>query len=134
MLRSSTSSVAVFKVVVVPFTVKLPDKVKSAKVGESPVPKSFVFTFTPFILICPWASPSADADTTALVYNFVVIKDMISEFIWYALVGNLVINTSNSYIQSIKCNRSAGELGAYVENQLNNPKKEKKEPSFALGY
>ncbi len=68
------------------------------------------------------------------LYNFVVIKDMISEFIWYALVGNLVINTSNSYIQSIKCNRSAGELGAYVENQLNNPKKEKKEPSFALGY
>ena len=55
-----------FKVVVVPFTVKLPDKVKSAKVGESPVPKSFVFTFTPFILICPWASPSADADTIAL--------------------------------------------------------------------
>ena len=46
----------------------------------------------------------------------------------------VVINTSNSYIQSIKCNRSAGELGAYVENQLNNPKKEKKEPSFALGY
>ena len=68
------------------------------------------------------------------LYNFVVIKDMISEFIWYALVGNLVINTSNSYIQSIKCNRSADELGAYVENQLENPKKEKKEPSFALGY
>ena len=57
---------------------------------------------------------------------------MISEFIWYALVGNLVINTSNSYIQSIKCNRSAGELGAYVENQLNNPKKEKKEPKWML--
>ena len=68
------------------------------------------------------------------LYNFVVIKDMISEFIWYALVGNLVINTSNSYIQSIKCNRSADQLGAYVENELNNPKKEKKEPSFALGY
>ena len=68
------------------------------------------------------------------LYNFVVIKDMISEFIWYVLVGNLVINTSNSYIQSIKCNRSADELGAYVENQLENPKKEKKEPSFALGY
>ena len=68
------------------------------------------------------------------LYNFVVIKDMISEFAWYALVGNLVINTSNSYIQSIKCNRSADQLGAYVENELNNPKKEKKEPSFALGY
>ena len=68
------------------------------------------------------------------LYNFVVIKDMISEFIWYALVGNLVLNTSNSYIQSIKCKRSAGDLGAFVEDQLNNPKKEKKEPTFSLGY
>ena len=68
------------------------------------------------------------------LYNFVVIKDMISEFIWYALVGNLVLNTSNSYVQSIKCKRSAGDLGAFVEDQLNNPKKEKKEPTFSLGY
>ena len=68
------------------------------------------------------------------LYNFVVIKDMISEFIWYALVGNLVLNTSNSYVQSIKCKRSAGDLSAFVEDQLNNPKKEKKEPTFSLGY
>ena len=68
------------------------------------------------------------------LYNFVVIKDMISEFIWYGLVGNLVLNTSNSYVQSIKCKRSAGDLGAFVEDQLNNPKKEKKEPTFSLGY
>jgi len=68
------------------------------------------------------------------LYNFVVIKDMISEFIWYVLVGNLVLNTSNSYVQSIKCKRSAGDLGAFVEDQLNNPKKEKKQPTFSLGY
>ena len=68
------------------------------------------------------------------LYNFVVIKDMISEFIWYALVGNLVLNTSNSYVQSIKCKRSPDALGAFVEDQLNNPKKEKKEPTFSLGY
>jgi len=68
------------------------------------------------------------------LYNFVVIKDMISEFIWYALVGNLVLNTSNSYVQSIKCKRSADDLGSFVEDQLNNPKKEKKQPTFSLGY
>ncbi len=68
------------------------------------------------------------------LYNFVVIKDMISEFIWYVLVGNLVLNTSNSYVQSIKCKRSAGDLGAFLEDQLNNPKKEKKQQTFSLGY
>ncbi len=68
------------------------------------------------------------------LYNFVVIKDMIAEFLWYGLVGNLVINTSNSYIQTIKCNRSASDLGAFVENSLNNPKKEKEEPKWSLGY
>ena len=68
------------------------------------------------------------------LYNFVVIKDMIAEFLWYGLVGNLVINTSNSYIQTIKCNRTASDLGAFVENSLNNPKKEKEEPKWSLGY
>ena len=68
------------------------------------------------------------------LYNFVVIKDMIAEFIWYALVGNLIINTSNSYVQTIKCNRTASDLGAFVENSLNNPKKEKEEPKWSLGY
>ena len=68
------------------------------------------------------------------LYNFVVIKDMIAEILWYCLVGNLVINTSNSYVQSIKCNRSASELGAFVENSLNNPKKKKEEQKWSLGY
>ena len=66
------------------------------------------------------------------LYNFVVIKDMIAEFLWYALVGNLVINTSNSYIQTIKCNRSADDLGAFVEDSLNNPKKKKKNQNGSL--
>tara|TARA_B100000963_G_scaffold159000_1_gene138396 strand:+ start:7078 stop:7983 length:906 start_codon:yes stop_codon:yes gene_type:complete len=68
------------------------------------------------------------------LYNFVVIKDMISEFLWYVLVGNLVINTSSTYISSIKCNRSADQLGAFVENSLNNPKMKKKEEKWSLGY
>ena len=68
------------------------------------------------------------------LYNFVVIKDMIAEFLWYILVGNLVINTSSSYIASIKCNRTADQLGAFVEDSLNNPKKEKEEQKWSLGY
>ena len=66
------------------------------------------------------------------LYGFVVIKDMIAEFLWYVLVGNLVINTSNSYVQTIKCNRSADQLGAFVENSLNNPKKEKEKPKWSF--
>ena len=57
---------------------------------------------------------------------------MIAEFLWYALVGNLVINTSNSYVQSIKCNRSASELGAFVENSLNNLRRRKKNKNGVL--
>lgn len=68
------------------------------------------------------------------LYGFVVIKDMVAEFLWYVFVGNLVINTSNSYIQTIKCNRSADAMGAFVENSLNNPKKEKEKPKWSLGY
>lgn len=68
------------------------------------------------------------------LYNFVVIKDMISEFLWYALVGNLVINISNSYIQSIKCNRTSDELGAFVEDSLNKPEKKEKKEKWALGF
>ena len=62
---------------------------------------------------------------------------MIAEFLWYILVGNLVINTSSSYIASIKCNRTADQLGAFVEDSLNNPKKGKrgtKMESWILNY
>ena len=59
---------------------------------------------------------------------------MISEILWYGLVGNLVINTSNSYIQTIKCNRNADALNSFVEDSLNNPKKEKKEEKWSLGF
>jgi len=68
------------------------------------------------------------------LYKFVVIKDMISEILWYGLVGNLVINTSNSYIQTIKCNRNADALNSFVEDSLNNPKKEKKKEKWSLGF
>jgi hypothetical protein len=40
------------------------------------------------------------------VFNRVVIKDLISKFIWYALVGGLVISTSFNSIMNMECSRS----------------------------
>ena len=46
----------------------------------------------------------------ATLYNFVVLKDNIASFVWYFLTGLLVIQNSNSYIQTMKCVRSETEL------------------------
>ena len=68
------------------------------------------------------------------LYNLVVLKDRIAEWIWYVLTGYLVIQNSNSYIQSIKCKRSPEELEAKLANKLNNPEKKEKTEKWALGY
>ena len=68
------------------------------------------------------------------LYNLVVIKDRIAEWFWYVLTGYLVIQNSNSYIQSIKCKRSPEELEAKLANKLNNPEKKEKTQKWALGY
>jgi hypothetical protein len=68
------------------------------------------------------------------LYNLVVIKDRIAEFLWYIFTGYLVIQNSNSYIMSIKCKRSADELEGKLANMLDNPKKEKKKQKWKLGY
>ena len=44
------------------------------------------------------------------LYNFVVLKDNIASFVWYFLTGLLVIQNSNSYIQTMKCVRSETQL------------------------
>lgn len=49
-------------------------------------------------------------DNIATLYNFVVLKDNIASFIWYILTGLLVIQNSNSYIQTMKCVRSETQL------------------------
>tara|TARA_B000000475_G_scaffold270854_1_gene267322 strand:- start:1552 stop:2319 length:768 start_codon:yes stop_codon:yes gene_type:complete len=46
----------------------------------------------------------------ATLYNFVVLKDNIASFVWYFLTGLLVIQNSNSYIQTMKCVRSETQL------------------------
>lgn len=49
-------------------------------------------------------------DELATLYNYVVLKDNIASFIWYILTGLLVIQNSNSYIQTMKCVRSETQL------------------------
>jgi hypothetical protein len=68
------------------------------------------------------------------LYNLVVLKDSIAEFLWYMFTGYLVIQNSNSYIMSIKCKRSPDELEAKLANILDNPKKEKKKQKWKIGY
>ena len=68
------------------------------------------------------------------LYDLVVLKDRIAEYLWYMLTGALVIQNSHSYIMSIKCNRSASELEGKLANIMNNPKKKKKPQKWALGY
>ncbi len=68
------------------------------------------------------------------LYDLVVMKDRIAEYLWYMLTGALVIQNSHSYIMSIKCKRSASELESKLGNLMNNPKKKKKPQTWALGY
>ena len=68
------------------------------------------------------------------LYNFVVIKDKIAEFLWYIFTGYLVIQNSNTYIMSIKCNRNPDELAGKLGDMLDNPKKKEKPQKWKLGY
>ena len=68
------------------------------------------------------------------LYNLVVIKDRIAEFLWYMFTGYLVIQNSNSYIMSIKCKRTPDELEAKLARAMDNPKKKEKKQKWKLGY
>jgi len=68
------------------------------------------------------------------LYNLVVIKDKIAEFLWYMFTGYLVIQNSDSYINSIKCKRTPDELEGKLANMMDNPKKKKKKQKWKLGY
>jgi len=72
----------------------------------------------------------------AKLYNLVVIKDKVSEFLWYILTGALVISNSNTYIMSIKCKRSPEELNAKLQKRMSSQasKKTEKEQKWTLGY
>ena len=69
------------------------------------------------------------------LYNLVVIKDKVAEFIWYLLTGALVISNSYSYIMTIKCKRSVSELEAKLSSTMDKDKvPKKKEQKWKLGY
>ena len=69
------------------------------------------------------------------LYNLVVIKDRIAEFLWYILTGALVISNSYSSIMTIKCRRTAGELASKLDSVMSKQKKQKKKPQkWKLGY
>ena len=69
------------------------------------------------------------------LYNLVIMKDRLAEFMWYLLTGALVISNSNSYIQTFKCNRTAGELSSKLDKALaKSSKKQKKKQKWKLAY
>ena len=68
------------------------------------------------------------------LFNLVVVKDRIAEWIWYVLTGALVISNSHSYIMGIKCKRSPAELQSKIDKRLSNPKKPKKAQKWLLAY
>lgn len=68
------------------------------------------------------------------LYDLVVVKDKVAEFLWYMLTGALVIQNSHTYIMSIKCKRTEDELEAKLTRALDNPKKEKKPETWTVGY
>ena len=71
-ILSPISTSVEFTVVVVPFTVKSPERIRFVNCGESSVPNPLVFTFTPFNFICPCPSPSAELLITPLGNSSVI--------------------------------------------------------------
>ena len=68
-----------------------------------------------------------------------VIKDKVSEFLWYMLTGALVISNSHTYVMTVKCERDPDELTASMEAQMEKDKKKSAEdakgkPKWNLGY
>ena len=68
------------------------------------------------------------------LYNLVVIKDRVADFVWYILTGALVISNSYSYIMSIRCKRTATELQNKLDTILSNPTKEAPKQKWILSY
>ena len=67
-------------------------------------------------------------DSIATLYNLVVLKDNIASLSWYILTGLLVIQNSNSYIQSMKCVRSETQLAKnFSRAKVTNTKQDKRQ-------
>jgi hypothetical protein len=56
------------------------------------------------------------------LFGFIRMKDLVSEFIWYALTGTLVCSMSYSYIQNVGCFRSVEEMKKTHDDYLKQEK------------
>lgn len=65
------------------------------------------------------------------LYNFVIFKNIIAEYIWYLLCGGLVTSISYNYIVNSTCTRSVAQMSAthqaytQLQNKLDNKKASK---------
>ena len=80
----------------------------------------------PSILSSKWKDHEAE------LYNLVVVKDKISEFIWYLLAGGLVIQNSYNWIININCKRDPKKLAGTLSNNLNNIKEKEKPKEYPI--
>ena len=74
---------------------------------------------------------------TAL-FNFIRMKDIVSEFIWYALTGTLVCSMAFNYIQNVGCFRSVEEMKKthddYLKQEQNIQEKKSEKENNATVY
>lgn len=74
------------------------------------------------------------------LFNFIRMKDLVSEFIWYALTGTLVCSMSYNYIQNVGCFKSVEEMkkthDEYLqqEQDIADKKKEKEDDTGKTVY
>ena len=54
----------------------------------------------------------SNAGLKSELYSFVVLKEIVSEYIWYILAGMLITSVSFNYIAGSACNVSAAEMQA----------------------
>ena len=66
---------------------------------------------------------NADNEKKIALFNFIVLKDTIAEFIWYLLTGLLVTSISYNYIVNSTCTTNVTQMTAnYKAQTLNNLK------------
>ena len=53
------------------------------------------------------------------LYNVIINKDKVSEFVWYILLSSIAYSISNRYITTIKCDKSTEDLEE-TANQIDN--------------
>jgi len=50
------------------------------------------------------------------LYDIVIIKDKVSEFIWYVLLSTIAYTISNRYMSTIVCEKSSEDLEETADN------------------